>query len=34
MKGKNVLPSGQSWDDMYEHVYSQIEQNIGEGKER
>lgn len=28
MKGKNELPSGQSWDDLYEHVYSQMEQSI------
>ena len=34
MKGKNVLPSSQSWDDMYEHVYSQMEQHIKGGEEK
>jgi hypothetical protein len=34
MKGKNVLPSVQSWDDMHEHVYFQMEQNIKGGKEK
>ena len=25
---KNELPSGQTWDDLYEHVYSCMEQSI------
>ncbi len=35
MKGKNVLPcSGQSWDDIYEHVYSYLEQNMKGRREK
>jgi hypothetical protein len=26
--GKNELPSGQSWDDMYEHVFSEMDQHL------
>jgi hypothetical protein len=28
MNGKDELPSGQSWDDMYEHVFAMMEQNL------
>ncbi len=34
MKGtKNDLPSGQIWDDFYEHVYSCMERSIKKGEE-
>ena len=28
MNGKDELPSGQSWDDMYEHVYTMMELHL------
>ena len=30
---KNELPSGQTWDDFYEHVYSCMERSIKKGEE-
>jgi hypothetical protein len=39
MNGKDVLPSGQTWDDMYKHVFKEMEKyfamkkNSGEQEE-
>jgi hypothetical protein len=33
MNGKDELPSGQTWDDLYEHVYSSMERSIKKGEE-